>query len=123
MKVIVHDNAPTDADGKKLPPADVEMHAVDANEAVAADPKRYSIIDRKKVVTYLSTEDRVSAIEARLDRIDPPAKPAPMKATTPIPPDHSPRPEPAHQSPPTPAPKSEVPRKPGSESTSKPGDK
>lgn len=73
MKVIVHD-AETNAD--------VEMHAVDGNAAVAADPKRYSIVERKAPVRFLSVEDRLTAIEARLERLDPPkprSAPAPKQ--------------------------------------------
>lgn len=66
QKVIVHDNAPTDADGRKLPPADIEMYSVDANAAVAADPKRYSIVERKAVVVALSIEERVAVLETQM---------------------------------------------------------
>lgn len=61
MKKIVRDNSP-DEGGPEL----IEMSALDADHAVAADPERYSIEALRPVVTPLTLEQRIARIEIRL---------------------------------------------------------
>lgn len=52
-------------------PVEVRMHSVDANAAIAADPKRYSEVSRVVVTRKSgSLEDRVSNVEDRLDALE-----------------------------------------------------
>lgn len=66
MKKIVRDNSP-DEGGPEL----IEMHALDANHAVASDPERYSIEEVRRVEPPLSLEQRVARIENRLGPVTP----------------------------------------------------
>lgn len=61
MKKIVRDSSP-DVSGPEL----IEMNAIDADHAVAADPERYSIEATRPVLTPLTLEQRVARIENRL---------------------------------------------------------
>ena len=65
MKVILRDSKPD-----KGQPSEVEMHAVDADHALGADPERYSVVERRPVTTNRSLEDRVGFLEDRLARIE-----------------------------------------------------
>lgn len=61
MKKIVRDSNPDE--GR---PELIEMNAIDADHAVAADPERYSIETSRPVLTPLTLEQRIARIEIRL---------------------------------------------------------
>jgi hypothetical protein len=52
-------------------PVEVRMHSIDAQHALAADPERYEEVRRDAVIRKSgSTEDRLTAIEERLDELE-----------------------------------------------------
>lgn len=61
MKKIVRDNSPDEGH-----PELIEMNAIDADHAVAADPERYSIEAQRSTLPPLTLEQRVARIETRL---------------------------------------------------------
>lgn len=61
MKKIVRDNTPDE--GR---PGLLEMDALDADHAVAADPERYSIEASRPVLMPLTLEQRIARLEMRL---------------------------------------------------------
>lgn len=82
MRMLVRDSKPDQGQ-----PEVIDMAAVDARHAVAADPERYSIEEHRPVVPSRSIEQRVSELEARLAKVwgevfppDEPEMPAPAPA-------------------------------------------
>jgi len=65
QKVLVRDASPEEGH-----PQNIEMNALDANDAVAADPERYSIVHRHPVHAARSIEDRVTFLEGRVKALE-----------------------------------------------------
>lgn len=61
MKKIVRDNNPDEGHSELI-----EMNAVDADHAIAADPERYSIEASRPVLPPPTLEQRIARIENRL---------------------------------------------------------
>lgn len=72
MKILVRDSKPDEG-----APDVIEMHGVDAHHAIDADPERYSIEEYRPVVPPRTLEQRMAAVEARLDALEPKPEPEP----------------------------------------------